>query len=1033
MKFQFKIQDYQTEAVDAVVNCFEGQIPHDGVSYLIDPGIKTQIHPDESDIDDTDAQLFEAKELDTNEEEEEDEYGIKNAPIQLSEEQVLHNIQAVQKQQRSFLTPSPELIKTRQCKFNLDVEMETGTGKTYCYIKTMFEMNERYGWSKFIIIVPSIAIREGIYKSFEDTAEHFHEAYNKKARFFIYNSDRLHEIESFSSDGGINVMIINIQAFNAKGKNNRRIYEELDAFQSRRPIDVIKRNNPILILDEPQKMEGGATLEALPKFNPLMILRYSATHKTRHNLIYRLDALDAYEQKLVKKIEVCGIEAKGLPGTGSYLYLANINLSKDGSAPTARVELEVKQKSGDIKRQIRKVTKRSDLFTLSNEMEEYREGYTVAQINAHDNTIEFTNGVELQAGTATNDLTEDDVRRLQIRETIKAHLEKERELYADGIKVLSLFFIDEVKKYRDYDQADGKGEYARIFEEEYLNERQRIFDELDLTPKHREYLKKIDVAKTHNGYFSIDKKTERLVNPNKIEKKSGEAKDDVDAYDLILRNKKQLLSLDEDTRFIFSHSALREGWDNPNIFVMCMLKHSSNEISRRQEVGRGLRLCVTQNGDRVDDPATVHNINKLTVVASESYKDFVSGLQKEISDSITSRPRKATPDYFKDKIIHADDGSETRVTNTMANEIHRYLIKNDYSTVTDEISPEYRTAKANGELAELPEELKPYAKDIFRLIDSVFSGVPEIDDVRRKKENHLNNNFDRAEFQELWKRINTKAFYTVEFSTDELIEKCVEALNNELNVKAPQYQIRKGKQQAKATEFEATSIATEKGASTYVKTPYDLIGRIADGTNLTRETIATILTQIEKERFNQFKENPEHFISETARIITEQKSTTIIEGIQYNTLNERYDVDIFTKNIPEIKDVSMPLKKHVYNYVVADSGNEREFVNDLDNSEEVIVYAKLPKGFSIPTPIGKYNPDWAIAFKEKSITHIYFVAETKGSMSSIALRTIEKVKINCAKKFFEKLNQQNRIKYDVVDDYSTLMDLARGRDKTFKA
>ena len=1008
-----------------MVNCFEGQGFHDSESYLIDPGIQTQIHHEESDINATAAQLFEAEELDTNEEEEENEYGIKNAPIQLSEEQMLRNIQAVQKQQHSLIL-STELIKTRQCKFNLDVEMETGTGKTYCYIKTMFEMNKRYGWSKFIIIVPSIAIREGIHKSFEDTAEHFHEAYNKKARFFIYNSDRLHEIESFSSDGGINVMIINIQAFNAKGKNNRRIYEELDAFQSRRPIDVIKRNNPILILDEPQKMEGSATLEALPKFNPLMILRYSATHKTQHNLIYRLDAIDAYEQKLVKKIEVCGIEAEGLQGTNSYLYLEKIDLSKDG--PIAWVELEIKQKSGDIKRQIRKVTKRDHLFTLSNEMEQYHNGYTVAQINAHDNTIEFANGITLQAGTATNDLTENDVRRLQIRETIKAHLEKERELYADGIKVLSLFFIDEVKKYRDYDQADEKGEYARIFEEEYLNERQRIFDELDLTPEHRKYLEKIDVAKTHNGYFSIDKKTERLVNPNKIEKKSGEAKDDVDAYDLILRNKKQLLSFDEDTRFIFSHSALREGWDNPNIFVMCMLKHSSNEISRRQEVGRGLRLCVTQNGERVDDPATVHEINKLTVVASESYKDFVSGLQKEISDSITSRPRKATVEYFKGKIIHADDDSETRVNDTMANQIYRYLVKNDYSTDTDEISLKYQEARANNKLADLPEELKPYAKGIFRLIDSVFSGTPEIDNVRRKKQNRLNDNFDRAEFQELWKRINTKAFYTVEFSTKELIEKCVEALNNELNVKALQYQIRKGKQHTKATEFKSTSIATEKGAGTYAKASYDLIGRIADGTNLTRQTIATILTQIRKERFNQFKENPEHFISETARIITEQKSTTIIEGIQYNTLNERYDVDIFTKNAQDIKDASMPLKKHVYDYVVTDSGKEREFVSDLDKSEEVTVYAKLPSGFSIPTPIGNYNPDWAIAFKERSVTHIYFVAETKGSMSSIALRTIEKAKTDCARKFFEKLNKQNRIKYDVVNNYGKLMDLAQGHD-----
>ena len=1019
MKFQFKIQNYQTEAVDAVVDCFEGQGFDDGESYLIDPGIKAQIRTDESDIKFPN-QLFELDEIDEDEDEDdEDEYGTGNAHIH-DERQVLRNIQAVQK--RQYLNISDELIETPQCKFNLDVEMETGTGKTYCYIKTMFEMNNRYGWSKFIIIVPSIAIREGVYQSLKDTAEHFHETYSKKAHFFIYDSKRPQQIRDFSSDAGISVMIINIQAFNAKSKNNSlRIRKKLDAFQSRRPIDVIKRNNPILILDEPQKMEGKATLESLKKFNPLMILRYSATHKTRHNLIYRLDALDAYEQKLVKKIEVCGIEAKGLLGTGSYLYLEKIDLSEDG--PIARVELEIKLKSGEIKKVVRKVTKRDNLFALSNKMEQYREGYAIAQINANDNTIEFTNGIILQAGTAINDLTEDDIRRLQIRETIKAHLEKERELLADGIKVLSLFFIDEVKKYRDYDQADEKGEYARIFEEEYQNECQRIFDELDLTPEHRKYLKKIDVTKTHNGYFSIDKKTERFIDPTE----KGESRDSK-AYDLILREKGQLLSFNEDTRFIFSHSALREGWDNPNVFVMCMLKHSSNEISRRQEVGRGLRLCVTRNGERVDDPAIVHDINKLTVVASESYKDFVSGLQKEISESIVSRSRKATPDYFKGKIILTDTGEEIRITESMANQIYRYLVKNDYTTDTNEIAPEYRTAKANGELAELPEELKTFAEGIFRLIDSVFSGVPDIADGRAKKTIRPNDNFDRAEFQELWKRINTKAFYIVDFSTKELIGKCVDALNKELNVKALQYQIRRGVQQAEATEFESTSIATEKGAGTYVKASYDLIGRIAEETNLTRKTIATILTQIEKERFNQFKENPEHFISETARIITEQKSTTIIEGIQYDTLEERYDIDIFTKNAPDIKDTSMLLKKHVYDYVNTVGQVERKFVSELDKSEEVVVYAKLPGGFSIPTPIGGYNPDWAIAFKEKSVIHIYFVAETKGSLSSMTLRRTEEAKINCAKKFFEKLNQKDGIKYDVVNDYEALMNLAQGRD-----
>ena len=1017
MKFQFKIQNYQTEAVDAVVDCFEGQGFDDGESYLIDPGIKAQIRTDESDIKFPN-QLFELDEID---EDDEDEYGTGNAHIH-DERQVLRNIQAVQK--RQYLNISDELIETPQCKFNLDVEMETGTGKTYCYIKTMFEMNNRYGWSKFIIIVPSIAIREGVYQSLKDTAEHFHETYSKKAHFFIYDSKRLQPIKDFSSGDGINVMIINIQAFNANRKNDSlRIRKKLDELQSRRPIDVISRNNPILILDEPQNIKGKATLEALIKFKPLMILRYSATHEIRHNLIYRLDALDAYEQKLVKKIEVRGIEVTGQQGIGSYLYLEKIDLTKDG--PVAWVELEIKRKSG-IKKEIRKVTKRDDLFALSNEMEQYSDRYTIAQIDANSDTIEFTNGIILQSGTAINDLTEDDVRRIQIRETIKAHLEKERELFNDSIKVLSLFFIDKVKKYRDYDQADQKGEYAKIFEEEYLNECQRIFDELDLTHEHRKYLEKIDVAKTHEGYFSIDKRTNQFIDSSM----ASETKN-TDAYDLILKDKKRLLSFAEDTRFIFSHSALREGWDNPNVFVMCMLKkYSKSETTKRQEVGRGLRLCVTQNGERVDDPATVHDINKLTVVASESYKDFAGGLQKEIRDSITSRPRRATEDYFKNKTICTDAGDEKVIDKDIARQIYFYLAQNNYSTHAGEITPEYHTAKANGELAELPEELKPFATDIFKLIDSVFSdaSLPEISNARTIKTNLLNENFNCPEFQELWRRINIKAFYSVEFATSKLIDKCVDELNKKLNVKIPQYQIKRGEQKDDATEFEYKSTRPEEYASAYATTSYDLIGRIAEETNLTRQTTAKILTKIRKETFDQFKINPEHFISETTRIITNQRAKLITKGIQYNTLDERYDIDTFTKNPQNLKDTTMPLKKHVYDFAITDSDVEREFVRQLDNSEEVIVYAKLPRWFSIPTPVGDYNPDWAIALNKKHVTHIYFVAETKGSVNDRDLRLIESDKIKCAEKFFEKLNQQNRIKYEIVTDFEELRDLAQRRD-----
>src|SRR5690625_4197853 len=638
-------------------------------------------------------------------------------------------------------------------------------------------------------MVPSIAIREGVYKSLQITADHFTETYGKKARFFIYNSKRLHELESFSSDAGINVMVINIQAFNARGADNRRIYEELDDFQSRKPIDVIASNRPILILDEPQKMEGRATMEALPKFKPLFILRYSATHRTQHNRVHRLDALDAYNQKLVKKIAVRGIQIRGLAGTNAYLYLEGIDISK--RAPVARVEMEVKLRSGEIKRQLRRLEFRDDLFVRSGELDQYR-GFTISQIDAVNDTVEFTNGIVLKAGEANGDVSERDIRRIQIRETIKAHLDKEKQLFSQGIKVLSLFFIDEVAKYRDYDQADEKGDYARIFEEEYELLKAEYLSELAIDNEaYMNHLAGIDTVWTHKEYFSIDKKTKRLKNP-KVGARSVDS-DDVDAYDLILKDKERLLSFAEPTRFIFSHSALREGWDNPNVFVMCMLKHSDNTISRRQEVGRGLRLAVDQHGDRMDNPAVVHTINVLTVIASESYKNFVAGLQQEISETLSARPRQATEAFFTGKQLTTDQGPVS-VTAAMAKQIYRYLVKNDYTDETDQITSTYHEAKEQGTLADLPEELKPDADQVFALIDSVFSDaqLPEIEDGRKPKTNPLNANFDKKEFQALWQRINRKAVYRVDFDSDELVRKCIAALDKNLRVTPLQYTVQKG-------------------------------------------------------------------------------------------------------------------------------------------------------------------------------------------------------------------------------------------------
>jgi len=1028
MKLKFKHQAYQTHAVEAVADCFAGQSLTTGIQYRVDPG---RVKPGGQQS------LLEGN-------------GFCNNKLVLTLPNLLDNIHNVQRRQN--LPLSTALAGSKICPVNLDIEMETGTGKTYCYIKTVFELNRRYGWSKFIVVVPSIAIREGVYKSLEITAEHFLEDYGKRARFFIYNSKQLHNLESFSSDSGINVMVINVQAFNATGKDNRRIYEELDDFQSRKPIEVIAANNPILILDEPQKMEGAKTLESFKGFNPLMILRYSATHKTEHNKIHRLDALDAYNQKLVKKISVRGISVKNLSGANAYLYLDSVEVSAN-KAPVGRVELEIKQQSG-IKRVLRKLSKGDNLFELS-KLDQYK-GFVVADINAHTDTLSFTNGVELTGGEAFGDVNESTLRRIQIREAIKAHFEKEQTLFHQGIKVLSLFFIDTVAKYRCYDCKDAggrapkvgalgdagavadnengesSGEYAQMFEEEYS----RYLDEVltaDDNP-YNDYLRGIEVSRTHEGYFSIDKKSKRLVDPA-TGKKSTET-DDVDAYDLILKNKERLLSLSEPVRFIFSHSALREGWDNPNVFVICTLKHSDNMISRRQEVGRGMRLSVNQFGERMDNPATVHQVNVLTVVTGESYIEFVTGLQRDISESLSARPRIADEKYFTGKVFKTAAG-DVEVTADAAKDIEFYLIQNGYVDKNRHITAKYHEAKKEGQLAELPSELLPHAEQVFQLIDSVFSDaqLPPIGNDRNIKINPLNANFDKKEFKALWNRINHKAAYAVDFETQELINKCVLELDKELHVSPLQYTVQRGEQKVETTYdevkqgesfkvMESTLESDKESIRSTVK--YDLIGKLAQESKLTRQTIAGILQGIRPDTFSQYPTNPEDFIAKALRLINEQKATVIVEHLVYDTIAETHSLDIFTqeKRTVDLAKAGDKLNRHIYDYVFTDSKIERTFVNELDTSAEVVVYAKLPKGFFIPTPVGDYNPDWAISFKEGSVKHIYFIAETKGSMSSMELRKIEQCRIDCARKFFGKMTSE-QVKYGVVDSYGKLMALVK--------
>lgn len=1004
MKLRFKQQQFQIDSVDAVVDCFEGQPLVDLRRYRIDPG------------------RFAAGQTPRLELAE----GFRNAELALAPEILLKNVQRVQVRQN--LPVSPRLEETPASRLNLDIEMETGTGKTYCYTRTAFELNRRYGWSKFIVVVPSVAIREGVFQSLIDTADHFLELYGKRARFFIYNSRQLHELESFSSDSGVNIMIINVQAFQARGKDARRIYDELDDFQSRRPIDVICRNRPILILDEPQKMEGPKTVEALKEFEPLFVLRYSATHRKQHNKIYRLDALDAYNQKLVKKIAVRGVRVKGQAGTNAYLYLESTDVSPD-RPPVARVEMEIRGVQG-IRRERRVLGRGDNLHAKSGELDEYR-GYVVAEIDARDNTLSFTNGEALTAGDATGDVTEPALRRIQIREAIQAHFDKERELFQRGIKVLTLFFIDEVAKYRTYDESgDHPGEYARIFEEEYRDHLNQVLS-LEDTAYNR-YLRGIEVGQTHDGYFARDKKG-RLVNPDVI-KATGES-DDQTAYDLILRDKAGLLSFDKPIRFIFSHSALREGWDNPNVFVICMLKHSDNTISRRQEVGRGLRLSVNQNGDRMDDPATVHQVNILTVVASEGYKDFVAGLQKDIASALSARPQKADTAYFTGKVLKTP-AEDVPVTAQTAQLLSAYLLVNGYTDDTHAITPAYHQAKKAGTLVPLPPALAPHATSVFQLVDSVFSAadLPAIEDERKIKANQLNANFEKKAFRELWDRIHTKAVYTVSFETDELVEKCVAALDADLNVAPLQYVVERGRQTENTTFEDLREGRGFETAETHTRTlqisvesavPYDILGKLADDTKLTRRTIGRILQAVRPSTFAKFRVNPEDFLRVAARLINEQKAAVVVDHLTYSPTDQTYSIDIFAQEKPKADFTkALPVDRHIYDYVFTDAENERKFVKALDKEEVVEVYAKLPKSFFIPTPVGHYSPDWAIAFKDGAVRHVYFVAETKGSNSSLELRRIEEFKIECAERYFAKISSE-QVKYSAIKSFSDLMELVQ--------
>ena len=940
MKIQYKHQGFQREATLSVADAFMGQPKSDGAStFKVDMG-KGRL---KFDVD-----------------------GFGNDPVALSTDSIVENIRSIQ--MAKGLKPIDHLEGDG---LTLTIEMETGTGKTYTYIKTMYELNRRYGWSKFIIVVPSIAIREGVQKSFASMAEHFAAEYGKRMQWFTYNSKQLSKIDGFASDNGLHVMIINTQAFNAsmneeksrgEGRKGdaaaRIIFSRRDEFGSRRPIDILAKTRPIMIIDEPQSVLGAdkknATRKGIRLFNPLFTLLYSATHRKDDicNMVFRLDAIDAYNRKLVKKIEVRGVHQLGSTATNGYIYLDEIVISKGN--PVARIGFD--KKTADGMRQAMKVMRDGDdLLAESGGLHEYQDNYVVERIDGLTRTVHLLNGLTLHEGDVVGAANDDIVRRHQIRETIKTHLERERQLFPKGIKVLSLFFIDHVDSYRIYEKGDSqKGKFAEMFEEEYA----RAVQELMPTLTDGEYTRFLSDPRNaadniHDGYFSIDKKG------NRIDSKAKEGDNEERGFDLIMRDKEKLLSRQCPVRFIFSHSALKEGWDNPNVFQICTLKDTSNEMKKRQEVGRGMRLCVNDRGERQDADVLglehVHDVNVLTVIASESYDDFAKKLQTEIAEACGDR-------------MSASD---------------KYKLSNG----------------------------------------------------RGKKEAHFREeNFKKKEWQELWRRINTRTYYNVSFEKTKLIKEAVKQLDDHMNVTEIRIVVESGGMDSirDREELEAGAAMTDKKVKTiHVKeavgagVAYDLVGELVQSTGLTRRTIVAMLKGVKPTTFQQFKMNPEEFIVKASRIINDCKAISLIQHICYQKSQNTFDTDIFASATLRgtIGKDAIASAKSLYDMVVIDSqGIEKPFAESLEAEDDVVVYTKLPNGFYINTPMGKYNPDWAIAFREGSVKHVYFVAETKGNDIEVSqLRRAEDAKIECARRHFAAISTGDVV-YSVVKTYKDLYD-----------
>ena len=973
MKLKFDSNlDYQTEAVNAVVNLFKGQI---SMQQEFTVGGQST--------------------LDSNK-------GVGNK-IDISNDDILENLRKIQSYHK--LAPSETLSS-----LDFNIEMETGTGKTYVYLKTIFELNKEYGFTKFIIVVPSVAIKEGVNKTIEITKEHFDELYNTLDNefiydYFVYDSSKLEQVRNFAVSPKIQIMIINIDAFNksfidpSKETKANIIHREQDKLSGYKPIDLIAETNPVVIIDEPQSVMGGKGEEAVSYLNPLCTLRYSATHKEIQNLIYKLDAVDASEMELVKQIEVAGFVSEGYHNE-AYLKLISTNNKK--SPITAKIEIDANVK-GSIKRKTVTVKKGSDLSETKLANREIYNGYIVDEIYCEEGNeyVTFTQKDEvLTIGKVFGDVDDLKLKRAQIHKTIEEHLDKELAFARTNkkIKVLSLFFIDKVSNYRQYD-SDGnpvKGPYAEIFEEEYKKVIQKqkystLYNYVDLD---------LEAEEAHDGYFSVDKKGK--VKDTK-ETKAGKLranKDDESTFNLIMKDKERLLSFDTKLKFIFSHSALREGWDNPNVFQICTLNETTSTMKKRQEIGRGLRLCVNQDGERIHDKT----VNTLTVMANESYEDFARNLQKEMEDETGIKFGTIQKNAFAHIPWINKKGIEEPLGTQHSLAIFNHFKLKKYVDSKGKIQEALKVAVRDGTV-DVPEDYAQIKEEVVKVVEKPTKGLRIRDATKRRqvrlKEGILNN----EEFKLFWNKIKHKTTYSVEYDTEELVSKCIKVMQDNLNVQSPKLLYTKSGLTVEASGVnydENGIISTAYSEEDEIALP-DIVKYLQNETDLTRRTIVRIL--IESDTLNQFKKNPQEYMQETAKLINKVMGELIVDGIKYTKTDESYSQELF-KNEELFGYLERNLVKadhSVYDYIIYDSATEKEFAERLDNDPEVKLFAKLPGWFKIKTPIGNYNPDWAVMLGEEGEEKMYFVVETKGTIEYLGNRPTEYNKIRCGRKHFEAL------------------------------